>query len=352
MNTIVSLLILIIILGVIVSIHEFGHFITAKKSGVYVYEFSIGFGPRLFKFTRKNDVTEYSIRAIPLGGYVSMAGEINAQEDDKKVKKDERLCNKPFGIKMLVILAGIINNFILAILILFFMGLIYGSPETRPIVYSVDENGPAYNAGLQKDDIITKFNDKKITYLEDISLELALLKSDDEISLEYKRNGEVLKTTVKPIKYKNEYDEEGFKIGVSTGGERQKGLIPAIKYTYNKFISLIKMMNKTIVYLFNGKAKLNQLSGPVGIYSVVDKAKNYGIENILYLVALLSINVGVVNLIPVPVFDGGRAVLMIAEKIKGKKLNEKVEVTLDYIGLALMIALMIYVTINDIIRIF
>ena len=352
MGTIGSILILIIILGVIISIHEFGHFITAKKSGVYVYEFSLGFGPRLFKFTRKNDVTEYSIRAIPLGGYVSMAGETSSQEEGKKVKKSERLCNKRFSVRMLVILAGIINNFLLAIVILFISALIFGAPETRPILYSVEEGAPAYEAGLQKGDIITNFNGKKIRYLEDISLELALLDGENEVSIEYTRDGKTNSVKLTPEKYTNEYGSETYKLGVTTGGEKQRGIIPSIKYTYNKFVSLLGTMNKTIAYLFTGKAKMNQLSGPVGIYTIVDKTKGYGLQSILLLIALLSVNVGVVNLIPIPVFDGGRALLIIIEKLKGSKISEKVETILDYIGLVLMVALMIYVTINDIFRLF
>lgn len=351
MNTIGSILLLILILCIIIFIHELGHFLTAKKAGVYVYEFSLGFGPKIWGFRRKNDETEYCLRCIPLGGFVSMAGETNSQEDDKKTK-GKRLVEKKFLPHMSVLLAGVVMNFILAIVLLFFSGWIYGSPETKAIIGEVTMDTPAYFAGFTKGDEIVGVNGNKINTLEDLSLTLATIKNKEEISFklvsedgferEVKVKGEVIeKDGVKTYKY-----------GFATSTTKQKGLWNAMKYSVNKFGSLMASMWDTLAYLFTGKVSVRELSGPIGMYSVVDSVKSTGLENILYLLAFLSVNVGVINLIPIPVFDGGRALLLIIEKIKGGKLPEKVETTLDLIGFGIMILLMLFVTVNDIFKLF
>lgn len=351
MNTIISIILLVLILCIIILIHEFGHFITAKKAGVYVYEFSLGFGPKIWSFNRKNDETVYSIRCIPLGGYVSMAGETNSQED-KKVKKSGRLVEKKFLPHMLVLLAGVIMNFILAIVVLFVSGLIFGSPATKPVIGEVEMDTPAYFAGFTKGDVITGINGKKIKSLEDLNIEMSILGDKSEITFKLKNeSGIEREVNVKALVVEQD-GIKTYKYGFATTSLREHGVLASVKYTFNKFSSMMGSMWKTISYLFTGKVSTKELSGPVGIYSIVDKAKSTGFENILYLLAFLSVNVGVINLIPIPVFDGGRALLLIIEKIKGSKLNEKVELTLDMIGFALMILLMIYVTINDIFKLF
>lgn len=350
MNTLTSIVLLLLILCLIIVLHEFGHFITAKKANVYVYEFSLGFGPRIFKFNRKNDETTYSIRCIPLGGYVSMAGETNTSEDDKKIKKDQRLVNKKFLPHLLVLLAGVIMNFILAFVILFVSALIYGAPNTSSIIGQIEENSPADKAGLKVNDRITSINGENIKSLEDLNLQLNIIEDYSKVELVIKRDNLYKKIIIEPEK--REIDGEvTYHFGFASKAERYKGIGNSLKYATNKFGSMVSSMGDTIKYLFNGRVSVKQLSGPVGIYSVVDQAKG-SFENILYLIAFLSVNVGVLNLFPLPVFDGGRALLLIIEKIKGSRLNPKVEEYLDLIGFGLMILLMIYVTINDIFKLF
>ena len=167
--TLLTFIYFILILGVIVLIHEFGHFIFAKKAGIYVYEFSIGMGPRIFKWTRKNDETEYSIRLIPIGGFVQMAGE--EIEDDPEVPKDKKFSVKTFGQKFMTVIAGIMNNFILAIVLFFIIALFTGAPQNKALVGEIDKEYPAYTSGLKTGDRILKLNGKDASTYDTLALQ-------------------------------------------------------------------------------------------------------------------------------------------------------------------------------------
>lgn len=343
-----TLILFILILGMIVLIHELGHFIFAKKAGVYVYEFSIGFGPKLFSFKRKNDETKYMIRLIPLGGYVAMAGEEDI-DDNKDVADDQRLCNKSWIKRFLVMTAGVINNFILGILLLFIMGLIYGSTTTTNELNSIPETGALYKAGARNGDIVTKINGKKVKNYDDIQTYLALVKEGDSININIK-NKEGIENVYSVTPEKNNEDGKYY-YGISIKVEKDKGFIPAIKYAKEKFVTMYKTMIIVIKSLFTGELGFDSLSGPVGIYTVVDTVKG-SIPMLLYLTAYLSINIGFMNLIPFPAFDGGRAFLLIIEKIKGSKINPKVEATINNVGFIILMFLMIVITIKDVIKLF
>ena len=175
MNTIITILVLILMLGLLIFVHEFGHFIMAKKNGVYVYEFALGMGPKIFSFTRKNkkDPTIYSLRVFPIGGFCSMAGEVEEVED-KKVKKHEYMCNKKPYQKFEILVAGVVMNFILAIVILFIQALIYGSPNPEPYVGRIKVNYPIATSGIKVGDKIISINGKSVKNWDDITVALAL----------------------------------------------------------------------------------------------------------------------------------------------------------------------------------
>lgn len=343
-----TILYFIFVLGVTVLIHELGHFIFAKRAGVYVYEFSIGMGPQLFKFNRKNDETVYSIRLLPIGGFVSMAGE--DLEIDNKIPKDKQLCNKSWCDRFLVLFAGIAFNFFLAIIILFTIGMINGVPKNNLEIANIESNYDISKTGIQIGDVITKVNGKKITSYEQLSVELAV------------NNGKKIDLTVKNNNQENTYEIEptlievdgttSYVYGFSLNNEIEKGFVKSIEYAFNKTGALTNQMVLIVKYLVTGKLSLNNLSGPVGIYQVVDQARTLGFLNVLYLIAYLCINVGFINFIPFPAFDGGRILFLIIEKIKGSKVNPKVENTIHSVGFALLMILMLFVTYNDIIRIF
>ncbi len=351
MNVIITILILCVILGLIISIHEFGHFIAAKKSGVYVDEFSIGMGPVLWKHKPKDSETTYSLRAFPIGGFVSMAEK--KDPDNKKIKKDQILENKSFLHNLWVFINGIVFNFILAIVLFFISGLIYGRPISEPIVSSVSEGGAAEKVGIASGDRIIKINGTSIKTLDDFLLEASAKKLEDEyVFTVEKADGSIVDYNIYPEVKKDKNGKEESRIyGILfSGGSHKKGFKQAVIYAFTGFYENFVTIFKILGSLFNGKVSVKSLSGPVGIYTIVDSVKSQGLETLIYLTAYLSINVGIINLIPIPVFDGGRIFILIIEKIIKRKTGEKLEYTLNLIGFGLMILLMIYVTFNDIIR--
>lgn len=341
-----TLIYFILILGVIILIHEFGHFIFAKKAGIYVYEFSIGMGPRIFKWTRKNDETEYSIRLIPIGGFVQMAGE--EIEDDPEVPKDKKFSVKTFGQKFMTVIAGIMNNFLLAIFLFFLIALFNGAPQNKAIVGEISEDYPAYTSGLKEGDRILKVNGKNAATYDTLALELQV-NTGKNIKLEVDRNGQTETVNLKPKKVK-ENGEEVYRYGFTITDEVETGFFASLKYAFSKTFSLLHQMILVIGYLVTGNLNLNALAGPVGIFGIVGTAADAGIWSVLSLIALLSVNVGFINLLPLPAFDGGRLLFIIIEKIKGKPVDPRLENTIHSVGFFLLMALMILITYNDIVR--
>lgn len=346
-----TFILFIFILGIIVLIHEGGHFLFAKLVGVHVYEFSIGMGPKLIQKVAK-DKTKYSIRLIPIGGFVSLAGE---EVEPEKLKEHEgsNLQDKKPWQRFLVMFMGVGFNFIFAFLILIISGLIFGSSSTEPIISEVVENYPAFNAGIEANDKVLRINDHKVTYKDDISLYLTLEDLNNIVEFEVeKQDGTIRTYQVKPIKEIASDKSEKYIVGIVMGNEVHHGFGNAIKYGINEGLAIFKQMYVVLGNLFTGKISVNKLSGPVGIYSVVGQMSKQGLVALIYLMALLSINVGVINLLPLPAFDGGRILFLIIEKIKGSPVDPKVENTIHSIGFILLILLMLYVTFNDILRLF
>lgn len=344
-----TLIIFILVLGAIIFVHELGHFIFAKLMGVYVYEFSLGMGPRLLH--KKGKETEYCLRLIPIGGFCSMAGE-EVEEETIKVPKKRRLQAKKPWQRFLIMFFGPGFNFIFAILILFFVALFTGSYSYEPLVSNVNNNYPAKAAGIEKGDKIIEINNHKIKTTDDATIYLTLATKNKITNIKVKKaNNKVKEYKVKPKK-ETKKGQTSYKYGITIKGKKQYGFINSIKYTVVKTGSLFKQMFITITNLFTGGVKVNQLSGPVGIYSIVGETSKAGISNILYLMAFLSINVGFLNLIPLPAFDGGHILFIIIEKIKGSPVSQKVENMVHTVGLFLLMLLMVYITFNDILKLF
>ena len=413
----------ILILGTTVFVHELGHFMFAKKYGVHVYEFSLGMGPRLFKFNRKNDETDYCIRLFPIGGFVQMAGE--EIEEDEDIPEEKRLTSKPPFQRFMIMVAGVMMNFITAIILLFFIGLfntvslnnvyvdgstIKGLNNSDRIVaindhfvnnydklalemtivgnkdFTMtlkDKKGKKYNVevnpvevgssylpygkdygfsvndlsitdskikGLKNDSKIVKINDKKITNYDELLSTLEKVDNDFELTIEDDKGKE--KEFDIEVKEKKEDTTLGFSYGFYLKGEPQKGFVAAIKYSVYKFFSSIEQMIFTVVYLISGDISLSMMSGPVGIFNVVDAYSNTGFVNIISLLCLICINVGFINILPFPAFDGGHVVFILIEKIKGSKVDPKIENTIHNIGFILLMILMVLITYNDIIKLF
>ena len=415
----------ILILGITVFVHELGHFMFAKKFGVHVYEFSIGMGPKLFKFKRKNDETDYCIRLLPIGGFVQMAGE--EIEVDEDIPEDKRLQSKPAFQRFLIMIAGVTMNFVLAIIILFIIGLthtismdnIYIDESTIPgledgtkivavdghfvnnydklaleltcvgdkdftitvknkigkknisispvavgksnLVYGIDYG---FNVAYEDDNFVVK--DSKIENLKDGSILttingekindytslLHLLKdSEDNPVLGYTYNDEVNEIELTTTELTKD-ELTGYNYGFYLKGKPRKGFFAALKYAFVKFFSTIEQMIFTVYYLIIGRLSAKLLSGPVGIYNVVSVYSKTGLTSIMNLLALICINVGFINILPLPAFDGGHVLFIVIEKIKGSRVNPKVENIIHTIGFILLLILMVLVTYNDIVKLF
>ena len=350
MSFIINLLLFIVILGVIVFVHEFGHFIFAKIAGVYVFEFAIGMGPKICGFKKRE--TEYNLRAIPIGGFCSMAGEDFDDEELKKVPKKRRLQAKTAWQRFLIMVFGPMNNFILAVILLFFIALVWGGSTMDPIITSVEAGSAAEEVGISSGDRILKINNHKISTSDDMSLYLAISDPKKYTTMKVeKENDEVVTYKIKPRKIK-ENGEEVYRYGIGIEQKKTKGFGEALVYTFKKTCSIFKQMYITLAYLFTGGIKLNQLAGPVGIYSIVGEQSKAGIANLLYLMAFLSINVGVINLLPIPAFDGGHILFIVIEKIKGSPVDPELENKIHAVFLVLLMLLMLVITFNDILRLF
>lgn len=343
-----TLIYFILILGITVFIHELGHFIFAKHAGIYVYEFSIGMGPQIFKFHRKNDETEYSIRLLPIGGYVQMAGEeIEADED---IPKEKQMTHKKWRQRFMTVIAGILFNFLLAIFIFFIVGLINGVPTETTTVADVSKNSAAFKAGLKSGDKILKINGTKIVSSDHLML-LVQINGKDKMNMTILRDGKekALQITPKEIK---ENDQVSYQYGFSLKNHLVHDFFSAVKYGFTKMFSLIHQMILIIAYLLLGKLSISSLAGPVGIYTVVDQSAKAGILSLIYLLGFLSLNVGFINLLPIPAFDGGRLLFLIIEKIKGSPVKPKIENTIHEIGFVFLMVLMVVITYHDILRLF
>ncbi|MBR3211427.1 MAG: RIP metalloprotease RseP [Bacilli bacterium] len=350
MSIIVNIIVFILVLTVIVAFHEFGHFLLAKKTGVYVYEYSIGMGPKIFG--RKKGETEYSLRAIPIGGYCQLAGEDLDTDDSKKVPKKRRLQNKSAWERFLIMVFGPVNNFILAVVLLLFIALVWGGNTMNPVITEVEAGSAAEKAGLQANDTILEINRHKIDTSDDISLYLAIADPEVESTFKVERsNGTYATIKVKPTKIKED-GEESYRYGIAMQQEKTKGILSSFVFTWKKTISIFKQMFVTIGCLFTGGIKFTQLSGPVGIYSIVSESRTGGLVNVLYLMAFLSINVGFINLLPIPAFDGGHILFIVIELIKGSPVKPEVENKIHTIFLILLMILMLFITFNDILRLF
>ncbi len=343
-----SLLLFLIILGTIVLIHEFGHFIFAKMFGVYVYEYSIGMGKKLWSKKPSGSETEYSIRMIPIGGFVRLAGE-EGEDGDKKVPKDRKLYNKSFWQRFLIFFMGPGFNMLLAFVTLVVSCFIFGGSVASTTLASVSPEYPAYKAGLRDGDVLLAVNGEKISTWTQARIKIGIAKSGSTIKFKVRDvNGDIKNIAVTPSKIIDDDGKEAYVYGVGSKLYKYKGFFSSFKYGYMETREILLSMIDTVKCLFTGKLGLNDLSGPVGIYEVVDNQARYGISNLLYLLAYLSVNVGVINLIPFPAFDGGHILFLLIEKIRRKPVSPNVEATITGIGFVLIMLLMVYVTFHDV----
>ena len=353
-----SLILFIIILGTIVLIHELGHFLFAKLFGVYVYEYSIGMGKKIFSRKPKNSETEYNIRMFPIGGFVRLAGE-EGEDGDREVPLEQKLYKKGFWQRFLIFFMGPGFNMLLAIVTLFVLCLVFGANMTTLELANIPHDYPAYEAGLRDGDILLAVNGEKVSTWTQARLKISTVDEGAALRFKVKHvDGDIETIKVTPKREENLECEDGeecnpvYVYGVGSKTLKMSGLVDSMQYAVVESKNIVLSMGTTLKYLFTGKLGVNVLSGPVGIYEVVDEQAQYGIDSLLYLLAYLSINVGIMNLIPFPAFDGGHILFLLIEKIRRKPVSSNVEATITGIGFICLILLMIYVTCHDVINLF
>lgn len=347
-----SLILFIVILGTIVLIHELGHFLFAKLFGVYVYEYSIGMGKKIYSKKPKNSETEYNVRLFPIGGFVRLAGE-EGEDGDDSVPLEKKLYKKGFWQRFLIFFMGPGFNMVLAFIVLFVSCLLFTANTTTLTLDELPVDYPAYEAGLREGDTILEIEGKKVSTWTGARLEMSILEAGAAIEFKVKKSdGSIENVEIIPKEEILEDKSKTYVYGVVSKQVSYKGFIPSIKYAFVETKNIILSMGTTLKFLFTGNLGINDLSGPVGIYKVVDEQAANGVKDLLYLMAYLSINVGIMNLIPFPAFDGGHILFLLIEKIRRKPVSQKVEATITGIGFICLILLMIYVTFHDVINLF
>lgn len=336
----------IIVFCLIIAVHEFGHFSAAKLTGMTVHEFSIGMGPRIFGF--KTSKTAYSLRLLPIGGYVKLEGE------DEKSDDINAFCNKSPLARLLVLFSGAFMNFVLGFVFFCILFLSYGGIVTNKVDTIIP--GSSFSvAGIKTGDEIVKMEGEKYsTAVKDYNdINYFIIKNDiTRATVTYKRNNETFVTEVEPVEIEG-YEGKFYGFRPMTV---KPNLLNVITASYRKSIFVVKIVISSFADLLTGKLSLSNMSGPVGIVSEIGNAAKEGMAynfirsllNVMSLSALISINLGVVNLLPLPALDGGRIFFILLELLLRKPIDKEKEGYVHFIGFAMLILLMIAITFLDI----
>lgn len=341
-----GIILAILVFGLIVFVHEMGHFLLAKANKIRVDEFSIGMGPRLFSFVKGE--TRYSLKLLPIGGSCAMG------EDDVEDVGEGSFNSKSVWARISVVAAGAIFNFILAFI--FAVVIVSFTGYDKPVISDVVADFPAEAAGMQAGDRIVKMNNKKIHLWREVTY-YNMFHQGETVELVYERDGKKYEVTITP-----KQDEDGnYLLGVTSPGEYEKAnAFTALQYGVYEVKFWISTTLESLKMLVTGDVGVDQLSGPVGIVDVVDdtyqQTKEYGalvvFLQMLNIGILLSANLGVMNLLPLPALDGGRLVFLLIEAIRGKRVSPEKESWVHAAGMILLLALMAFVLFNDIKRLF
>lgn len=349
---VVSIILFFIIFFVVVISHEFGHFIVAKKNGIHVVEFFIGMGPVLFSF-QKGD-TKYSLKLLPIGGACMFEGE-DGLEKEKGELSEKAFPNAPVWARFATIFAGPLFNFLTAYVMALIIVSVCGS--TLPQILTVNEGSAAEASGLKEGDVITKINGSRVHLGEEVSLIAQLNTKGEKLTVTYERDGAENTVVVQPV-----YDEEDqrYYMGIATGAYLDCNVPQTFQYAFYTMEYYAKATYKSLGMLVTGQLSRDDVSGPVGIVKTVDDvydaAKGYGAltvaVNMINIALLLSVNLGIINLLPLPALDGGRLVFLLIEAIRGKPVPPEKEGIVHLAGMAALMILMVVVLFNDITKFF
>ena len=329
----------IIILLILIFVHETGHLISAKMTGVKVNEFALGMGPKLFGFTKGE--TQYTFRAIPFGGFCSMEGENEDSEDLRAFN------NKPARVKALILFAGSIMNILLAIVLLSMIIFYVGIPTK--VINTVDENSYAYADGLAPGDELISINGYEVNEWSDLSPALQKIVNEQQdgnplLTLNVLRDG-----TVKTIETHLYIDDSGaVKLGVTPKfGRTPAFFFKSFGYGTLATVDMGRLMYTVLGELFTGQTGVDQLTGPVGIFVIVGDMARSGMIYLVQLTALISLNLAIINLLPFPALDGGRLLFLLIRKITGKAISDEVEGRVHLVGIIVLLTFMVLITFQD-----
>ncbi len=360
-----ALFLFLLILIVLVIVHEFGHFIVAKLTNMRVDEFAFGFPPRLF--SKKKGETTYSINALPLGGYVSIWGENGGEEDAIAKTHPRAFSNRPWWAQLLVLLAGVTMNMILAWVI--FVGISFGEvrmsvddekygkfvKNASLMVMESKEESPAYKAGIIPGSVLLQVtsNDKNATLATPESLISFIGEhQNDPIFILYKKPDDVVSSTTIAAVFGIVENKKAIGVSVESVGVVETTILQAFaigtEKTYEVTMLTFEGLSTLVTSLFEGESVIDSLSGPIGIAKIVGQTSTYGYAAVLTLVALLSINLAIFNALPLPALDGGRFVVVIIETIIKKRIPFKYYSWANMVGFSLLLLLLVVVTVNDI----
>lgn len=350
-----SILSFIVVLGVLIFFHEFGHFLVARLFGVGVEKFSLGFGPRLIG--KKVGITDYRISAIPLGGYVKMVGE----EPDAEIAPEDipiSFTHKHVAKRMLIVAAGPVFNILLAVIIFFGIFFTSGTFVLKPSVGSVKQGSPAFAAGLEKGDLITAINESAINSWDEMA-EIINASKGEKIKLAVRRGESTQNFSLAPeqVTTKNIFGEDvqRYIIGITASGEtysKELNLFQAFSESMIQTYRVTELMVVIIAKLITGDISTDTLGGPIMIAQMAGDSAKAGFGSLISFIALISVNLAIINLLPIPVLDGGHLLFFSIEAVKGSPVSIKVREIAQQVGLFLLILLMILVFYNDISRIF
>lgn len=380
MSFIITLLAAVFVFSAVIAIHEFGHFAVAKLCGVQVNEFSIGMGPVLLK--KMHHGTQYSLRALPVGGFVALEGEESpeSQQAEREERSDleERplsqrsgadsspdggalngeelsqptgkpLNEAPVWQRALIMAAGACMNFLLGFVVMAILLAAQNEPITSRVIYAVEDGALCGQTGLEAGDKVLAVNGRRCFVANDMLYEL-MRTEDYSASFTVLRDGK--KVELPRVQFDTWQDEEGethMSLGFTVYGIR-KTPVNVIKEAWNSVLYYGRIIFTSLMDLLRGRESINDLSGPVGIVTAIGQAASYGWQDLLELLALITVNVGIFNLLPFPALDGGKVVFLFIEGVTGHAVPEKIQSGLTLAAFALLFALMIFATYNDIVR--
>ncbi len=336
-----TLIAFVVIFGTIVFFHELGHFVVAKLAKIRVYEFALGFGPTLASF-RKGE-TKYSLRAFPLGGFVKMAGMDDPDETQQEVADDDdgSFNNKSLPWRLGTIAAGPLMNFVFAIVLFVLYFMLIAVP---PTITFVEPASPGEVAGLQPGDLFVTIDGESVSTSERI-VELIGLSPGQEMQMVVRRQQELVTLQVTPE------DRDGLgRVGVSIDSKAQYPFLISVRAAFTQTWGLTTQLIRDIGMMITGQQKV-EVSGPIGIVQIVGETARHGLPNLIILAVILNINLGLLNLLPVPILDGGWILILLLEAVRRKPLKPETRGIAQFIGLALLVALMLFATFKDLVRI-